>query len=37
MIKKVLGNLLGAMSASKFKGPDRETIEELIFGQKAVA
>jgi flavorubredoxin len=31
MIRTVLGNLLGAMSAGKFNGPDRETIESLIF------
>lgn len=37
LIKTVLGNLLGAMSAGRFKGPDRETIESLIFSQPAVA
>jgi flavorubredoxin len=29
-IKTVLGNLLGAMGASRFPGPDRETIEGLF-------
>jgi hypothetical protein len=33
----VLGNLLGAVSAGRFKGPDRETIESLIFSQPAVS
>jgi glyoxylase-like metal-dependent hydrolase (beta-lactamase superfamily II) len=36
MIRRVLGNLLGAMGASRFGGPDRETIEGL-FAQPAVA
>jgi hypothetical protein len=36
MIHKVLGNLLGSMSAGRFGGPDRETIESL-FAQPAVA
>ena len=36
MIRKVLGNLLGSMSAGRFPGPDRETIEGL-FAQPAVA
>jgi glyoxylase-like metal-dependent hydrolase (beta-lactamase superfamily II) len=31
MIRTVLGNLLGAMSAGRFKGPDRDTIEQLLF------
>jgi flavorubredoxin len=35
-IHKVLGNLLGSMGASRFGGPDRETIEGL-FAQPAVA
>lgn len=35
MIRTVLGNLLGSMSAGRFKGPDRETIESLVFGQQA--
>jgi glyoxylase-like metal-dependent hydrolase (beta-lactamase superfamily II) len=35
MIHKVLGNLLGSMSAGRFGGPDRETIEAL-FAQPAV-
>jgi len=36
MIRKVLGNLLGSMSAGRFPGPDRETIEGL-FAQPVVA
>ena len=36
MIRPVLGNLLDAMTASRFGGPDRETIEGL-FAQPAVA
>ena len=37
MIKTVLGNLLGSMSAGHFNGPDRETIEALFAPQAAVA
>jgi glyoxylase-like metal-dependent hydrolase (beta-lactamase superfamily II) len=37
MIRTVLGNLLGSMSAGRFRGPDRDTIEQLIFAQPAVA
>ncbi len=36
MIHKVLGNLIGSMGASRFGGPDRDTIEGL-FAQPAVA
>ena len=36
VIHKVLGNLVGAMGASRFGGPDRETIEGL-FAQPTVA
>jgi flavorubredoxin len=36
MIHTVLGNLVGSMGASRFGGPDRETIEGL-FAEKAVA
>jgi flavorubredoxin len=36
MIRKVLGSLLGSMGASRFPGPDRETIEGL-FAQPVVA
>ena len=36
MIHTVLGNLIGSMGASRFGGPDRETIEGL-FAQAAVA
>ena len=36
MIHTVLGNLIGSMGASRFGGPDRETIEGL-FAQPAVA
>lgn len=34
MIHKVLSNLLGSMTAGRFKGPDRETIEQ-FFAQPA--
>ena len=36
MIRSVLGNLLDAMTASRFGGPDRETIEGL-FAKPMVA
>ena len=31
LIRTVLGNLLGSMSAGRFSGPDRETIESLFM------
>ncbi len=36
-VRKVLGNLLGAMGAGRFGGPDRETIEGLFAEMAGVA
>ncbi|WP_423067483.1 MBL fold metallo-hydrolase [Devosia sp. CN2-171] len=36
MIHKILGNLVGAMGASRFGGPDRETIEGLFAAPAGV-